>query len=258
MKRISAYSRPDSIGDALALLERPGAVLIGGGTKLRDRRSSEPISVVDLQATDLDRIERLGTGVLRIGATATLQQLVDSEYVPPVIREAARRELPSTLRAQSTLGGTIVSADWESELLAALLVHDAVVSVARAEGTEQVGLDALLAQLPLSSHGIVTAVVIETGGAASLRERRAHRLTDPSSWRWLAWGPTGADGSPSPGWRRLLSWWRPPTSSIHRATSADPANTAAGWRACSFLVRSRGCPDGVEHHTERRHTWSQL
>jgi probable selenate reductase FAD-binding subunit len=167
MKRISAYSRPESVGEALALLERPGAVLIGGGTKLRDRRSSEPISVVDLQATDLDRIERLDTGVLRIGATATLQQLVDSEEVPAVIREAARRELPSTLRAQSTLGGTIVSADWESELLAALLVHDAVVSVARPEGTENMGLDVMLAQLPSSSHGIVTAVAIETGGATS-------------------------------------------------------------------------------------------
>ena len=93
MKRISAYSRPESIGEALALLDRPGAVLIGGGTKLHGGRPSEPMSVVDLQLAGLGGIDRLDAGALRIGATTTLQQLVDSEDVPAVVREAARREL---------------------------------------------------------------------------------------------------------------------------------------------------------------------
>src|ERR1035438_2286779 len=39
MKRISAYFRPESIGEAFALLDGPGAVLIGGGTKLDGRLS---------------------------------------------------------------------------------------------------------------------------------------------------------------------------------------------------------------------------
>jgi CO/xanthine dehydrogenase FAD-binding subunit len=72
------------------------------------------------------------------------------------------------LRAQSTLGGTIVSADRESEFLAALLVHDAVVFVARKEGTEEMRLEVFFAHLPLASHEIVTAVAIETGGRASV------------------------------------------------------------------------------------------
>ena len=203
MKRISAYSRPESIGEAFACLDGPGAVLIGGGTKLNGRTSSEPMSVVDLQVAGLDGIERLDAGTLRIGATTTLQQLVDSEDVPAVVREAARRELPSTLRAQSTLGGAVVSADRESELLAALLVHDAVVFVARPGGTDKMGLEALLAHLPLASHDIVTAVAIDTAGTASVAARwRARRLTSPSWWRRFVWGPTGADGLPSPGWRR--------------------------------------------------------
>jgi len=168
MKRISAYSRPESIGEAFALLDEPGAVLIGGGTKLNGWTSSPPMSVVDLQRAGLAGIERLETGTLRIGATTTLQQLVDSEDVPEVVRQAARRELPSTLRAQSTLGGTIVSADRESELLAALLVHEAVVFVARPEGSETMALEVLLTRLPLASHEIVTALVIDTGGRASV------------------------------------------------------------------------------------------
>ena len=168
MKRISAYFRPESIGEAFALLDQPGAVLIGGGTKLNLRTMSVPMSVVDLQLARLDGIDRLDDDTLSIGATTTLQQLVDSEEVPAVVRGAARRELPSTLRAQSTLGGTIVSADAESELLTALLVHDAVVSVASPEGTEKMELGALLAHLPLAPHAIVTAVAIDTRGAASV------------------------------------------------------------------------------------------
>jgi probable selenate reductase FAD-binding subunit len=168
MKRISAYFRPESIGEALALLDRPGAVLIGGGTKLNGRVAPGPMSVVDLQLAGLDGIERIDTQKLRIGATTTLQQLADADEVPAVLREAARRELPSTLRAQSTLGGTIVSADRESELLVALLVHDAVVSVARPQGTEETKLEDLLKRLPLGAQEVVTSVVIDTAGTASL------------------------------------------------------------------------------------------
>jgi len=168
MKRISAYFRPESIGEALALLDRPGAVLIGGGTKLNSRVAPGPMSVVDLQLAGLDGIDCIDTQKLRIGATTTLQQLVDADEIPAVLREAARRELPSTLRAQSTLGGAIVSADRESELLAALLVHDAVVSVARPQGTEETKLDDLLKRLPLGAQEVVTSVVIDTAGTASL------------------------------------------------------------------------------------------
>ena len=66
---------------------------------------------------------------LRIGAMATLQELADSGDAPDVVREAARREQPSTLRAQATVGGCVATGHAESELLAALLVHEAVVQV---------------------------------------------------------------------------------------------------------------------------------
>jgi len=112
------------------------------------------------------------------------------------------------------------------------------------------GLEVLLAHLPLASHEIVTAVAIDTGGSASVARTRARRLTSPSWWRRLVWGPTGAAGSPWRKWRRLRSSRRRPTSSIRLATSAGLANTAARWPACSFLVRSRGCPDGVGYHTD--------
>ena len=127
MAIVSAYERPSTIDEAVACLGRSGAVPVGGGTKVNAASTAKPIVIVDLQALDLDRIERLDRWGLRIGATVTLQQLADNSMVPDVVREAARREQPSTLRAQATVGGAIVTADSESELLAVLLVHDAVV-----------------------------------------------------------------------------------------------------------------------------------
>ena len=87
--------------------------------------------------------------------------------MPVVVREAARREQPSTLRAQATVGGCIATGDPESEVLAALLVHAAVVDVVGRAGTEQLPLEAVLAALPLPAGKIITAVTIDTRGVAA-------------------------------------------------------------------------------------------
>jgi CO/xanthine dehydrogenase FAD-binding subunit len=93
-----------------------------------------------------------------------LQQLADSGEVPASLRDAARREQPSTLRSQATVGGCVVSGDPESELVAVLLVHGAVVHAARRGHDDVSPLEAFLSSLPLQTGTIVTAVTIETGG----------------------------------------------------------------------------------------------
>ena len=60
-------------------------------------------------------------GTLTLGATTTLQAVVDDQRVPTVLRELARRELPSTMRTLATVAGTVAAGGWQSELLAALL-----------------------------------------------------------------------------------------------------------------------------------------
>ena len=151
---------------------------MGGGTRLNaglvpmragaGQSDVGGVEVVDLQAIDLVGIEWRDDAVLRIGAMTRLQELVDSDDVPSVVREAANHELPSTLRAQSTIGGCIASGDPDSELLATLLVHDGRVHIAQASGSIEVPLDELLAELPVASGRIITAVSIDTRGASSL------------------------------------------------------------------------------------------
>jgi CO/xanthine dehydrogenase FAD-binding subunit len=126
------------------------------------------MDVVDLQALDLAGIERRDDAVLWIGAMTRLQELVDSDCVPSVVREAAHHELPSTLRAQSTIGGCIASGDPDSELLATLLVHNGRVHIAHTSGSVEAPLDELLAELPLAAGRIITAVSIDPRGTSSL------------------------------------------------------------------------------------------
>lgn len=167
MVTATAYWRPSTMAEAFELLEHPHAVVLAGGTRLGGDPSARPVEMVDLQALPLDDIEPDGAGALRVGAMTTLQELADHEGVPAVVREAARRERPSTLRAQGTVGGCVATGSAESELVAALLVHEAVVHVDTGRGSETLPLETVLAALPLDAGRVVTAVSLRTTGTAA-------------------------------------------------------------------------------------------
>ncbi len=167
MSRVAGYHRPTSLDQALALLDAPGPprVLLAGGTVVNAAPGIDPIEVVDLQAVGLSGIVENGDG-LRIGATTTLQELADEPLLPRTLADLARRELPSTLRSLATVGGTIATGDPQSELLAGLLVHEAVVTIVGESGEANRVLADVLAMD--SIPGIITAVSIETEGATAV------------------------------------------------------------------------------------------
>jgi len=179
MATVSAYLRPATLGDALACLDLPGAVVVGGGTKVNAARTLEPVVVIDLQGLHIDGIERAGEHGLLVGATATFQRLADDARVPATIREAARREQPSTLRALATVGGLVATADPSSELLATLLVHDGVVTLTGRDGRLSVELAAVLGDGTVLAGRIITAVTVETGGVTSVARTARTRADQP-------------------------------------------------------------------------------
>jgi len=166
---ISEYHRPSNLGEALRLVAQPTTVPLGGGTSLSAPSNPDPVAVVDLQSVGLGGIEADGSRV-SVGAMALLQDLVDSPLVPAVLRDLAHREAPNTLRNAATLGGTIVTADPESELLAGLLVYEATVTVAHESGSAEHSLDDVLADSGLIDGGIITGMSFDGDGLAS-----AHR-----------------------------------------------------------------------------------
>jgi CO/xanthine dehydrogenase FAD-binding subunit len=157
--RITAYHRPQTIDEALALLAEPGRAALAGGTSIIHEQAGGPLELVDVQALDMGEIESADDG-LQIGAGVSLQQMTDDERVPDLLREAARAEEPSTLRTLATIGGVIAGGSADSTVLIALLVFDATVTFA---DRSQRPL-ALVLHDGVGRSDLVVAVELELGG----------------------------------------------------------------------------------------------
>lgn len=172
MAQLKGYHRAASVEEALQLLARPHITtqIVAGGTAINPRRDDSVEEVVDLQAVGLDDIEHSGNR-LTLGAMVRLQSIVDNPQVPALIRDMARREGPNTFRNQGTIGGVIVHAAPESELLASLLVHEAEVEIRSASETRRLPLADVLANVSaVVNGGLVTAVsLVPTGVGAGER-----------------------------------------------------------------------------------------
>lgn len=164
MPKVVGYHRPATVEEAIGLLTQPNAAVLAGGTRVNATPFGNHVVAVDVQALGLNGIEAVDSGVVRIGASATLQSLVDCALLPDVLRELARREAPSTLRTLATVGGTVAAGGWESELLTGLLASNTKVELRSAGGTQTVALDALLADCELLRATLITAITVEVDG----------------------------------------------------------------------------------------------
>jgi CO/xanthine dehydrogenase FAD-binding subunit len=128
-KVITAYHRPKTLEEALALIKRPHprTLPLGGGTLL-SHLQTDLFEVVDLQALDLGEIKKSGN-YLHIGSTATLQQLFENPQCPDAMRTALRLEAPLNLRNAATVAGALVVGDGRSSFAAAMLALDATLII---------------------------------------------------------------------------------------------------------------------------------
>lgn len=158
---ITAYHRPQTLDEALALLTQPNTVPLGGGTLL-SQPTTDPVSVVDLQALGLDALRingspSTGSGqALEIGATRTLQSLLESEHCPESLKIAIKLEAPINIRNTATVAGTLVASDGRSTFATMLLVMDAKVTVISGQSSV-VSVGEYLLTHP---HGLITEIVL--------------------------------------------------------------------------------------------------
>jgi CO/xanthine dehydrogenase FAD-binding subunit len=153
---ISTYHRPKTLEEALTLLSQPNTHPLGGGTLL-SHTAAESVSVVDLQALGLDHIHKKGNN-LEIGATVTLQQLLESDHCPETLKVTIKLEAPLNLRNSATVAGTLVSCDGRSTFACALLALDAKIEI-RTLNTESRASN-IGEFLPLRPHGLITQITI--------------------------------------------------------------------------------------------------
>ncbi len=152
---ITAYHRPKTLDEALTLLAQPNVVPLGGGTLLA-HPTADPVEVVDLQSLGLNTVKKQGN-TLEVGATVTLQQLLESEHCPEALKSALKLEAPLNLRNAATLAGTLVACDGRSTFATVLLALDAKLDtiVNRQSSIENLG-----DFLPLRPRGLITSITI--------------------------------------------------------------------------------------------------
>lgn len=121
---IKVYYRPKTVSEAEQLFAESDkkVVPLGGGSVL-SRSKQDDLFVVDLRELGLDRIEAVGQK-LTIGATTTLQQLMDADPIPAVLKEVIKNTATLNIRNQATVAGYVVSAGGRSPLAIALMALD--------------------------------------------------------------------------------------------------------------------------------------
>src|SRR3990172_8837708 len=93
---ITNYIRPQTLEEVIKLLSNPNTRPLGGGTIL-SHQGDESIAVVDLQGIALNKIHKAGNN-LEIGATVTLQALVENPYTINAFKTAINLTAPLNLR----------------------------------------------------------------------------------------------------------------------------------------------------------------
>jgi carbon-monoxide dehydrogenase medium subunit len=145
--RTFAYARPESLEEALDLLERHGdrARVLAGGTDLivkMRRGAALPEVVVDLKRALRGGISEIEGG-LRVGALAVMSDLIEDPRVGrwfPALVEAARVVGSVQIRNRATLAGNICNASPAADTAPALLVYGAVVNLVSRAGRRAVGI----------------------------------------------------------------------------------------------------------------------
>ncbi len=109
------YVRPASVAEAVAAASEPGAAYLAAGTNLLDLMKGDvtrPIRLVDIShLPDLDRIEDLADGSVRIGALVRNADLAHDRTFArrfPVVAEALLSGASAQLRNAATVGGNLL------------------------------------------------------------------------------------------------------------------------------------------------------
>ena len=134
------YRAPDSLDDALALLDDEDARPLAGGQSLipmLNFRLAFPAVLVDLNpVVSLDHID-VFDGSLRIGAMTRQAALLRSTAVAegwPLLTQAVSHVGHAAIRSRGTVGGSVAHADPAAELPVALTALDARFRVRSVRG----------------------------------------------------------------------------------------------------------------------------
>ncbi|NPV44704.1 MAG: xanthine dehydrogenase family protein subunit M [Firmicutes bacterium] len=140
------YYRPENLEEAAEMVKHDGAKILAGGTDLIVSMRNglvRPERVVDIKGVkELEGID-FGNGELVIGATVTINDLVESETVRerfPILVEAGRVLASYQVRNRATVAGNLCNASPAADMAPALLVLNSMVDVYSLRGQREIPL----------------------------------------------------------------------------------------------------------------------
>ena len=155
---ITAYHRPQTLDEALTLLTQPNTLPLGGGTLL-SHGMTDSMEAVDLQLLGLNTLTKKGNE-FELGATLTLQALLESEHCPAALKSALKLEAPLNIRNSATVAGTLVTCDGRSTFATVLVAMDARIDIRSSRIDSRVSN--IGDYLPLRPPGLITSITVPT------------------------------------------------------------------------------------------------
>ncbi len=128
---IHEFFKPATIEEAVSLKNtRKESLYIGGGTEINYAGSSKNNEcVISLETLKLNSIAQNGSGLI-LGASVTMQELIDSSLIPAALQDAARHIYSRNIRNIATLGGNIGANKTDSALIPCLIASSAELDTA--------------------------------------------------------------------------------------------------------------------------------
>jgi carbon-monoxide dehydrogenase medium subunit len=148
-----AYAAPNSLEEALGLLQDPEAKILAGGHSLlplMKLRLAQPSLLVDLGRIPGLAYIRREDGVLAIGAMTTYRDIERSDDVhqaAPVLAEATHEVGDPQVRAKGTLAGALAHADPAGDLPAVALALGGSIRAVGSGGERDLDLDSFFVDM---------------------------------------------------------------------------------------------------------------
>ncbi len=143
------YVRATSVDEAIKILEEKGnsAKILAGGTDVLVQCHSgeiKPELLVDIKGLNLNDINSLENGGLRIGASSTLTSIMESDIIRSkykILVETADDMASVQVRNRATIGGNLCNASPSADMAPPLIALDAQVVIKNSNGKRKIDLE---------------------------------------------------------------------------------------------------------------------
>jgi aerobic carbon-monoxide dehydrogenase medium subunit len=260
------YSRPESVADALALLDMEAKVLAGGQSlvPLLSMRLAAPEHLVDINRLAELSYVKLAGGTVCVGALARHAEVLASPAAAaaqPLLRKALRYVAHPAIRNRGTTVGSLVHADPAGEMPAVLALLGGTVRVASTTAERTIEASefflgplesavepdelAIEAQFP-----VLSPAGVGTGFTEISRRRGDYAICGVAAMAWLS-----ADGRVGGATAAYLSVGPVPVVLDLTEAVAGAAPDATAFPAAADLAREHLRPAADIHATAayRRH-----